>query len=127
MNKFTSEYYLPPCMEIVPEISNVPEFDKDPYGPRLHVRKQERRKSNIDLRKVSGDFLEEVKQFAEKEEESQNIQIQPLQKDLDNGPRKFGQSFTNQLVDIKKLNKSIDKREAIEVNIKMQDEPLSMV
>tara|TARA_B110000285_G_C14571136_1_gene357892 strand:+ start:123 stop:320 length:198 start_codon:yes stop_codon:yes gene_type:complete len=65
-------------MEIVPEISNVPEFDKDPYGPRLHVRKQERRKSNIDLRKVSGDFLEEVKQFAEKEEESQNIQIQPL-------------------------------------------------
>jgi hypothetical protein len=63
--KFTSEYYLPGALELVPEVSNVPEFDVNPDKPRLHVRKPERGsnrgRSSVNIRKASGDLLEEVK------------------------------------------------------------------
>ena len=71
--KFTSEYYLPGALELVPEVSNVPEFDVNPDKPRLHVRKPERGRSSVNIRKASGDLLEEVKQFAENDEESPNF------------------------------------------------------
>lgn len=72
--RFTGDYPLPGALELVPEASNVPEFDVDPGRPRLHVRRPERGRSSANVRKASGDLLEEVTQFAEKEEEAANLE-----------------------------------------------------
>ena len=124
--KVTSDYALPGALELVPEVSNVPEFDVNPDKPRLHVRKPERGRSSVNIRKASGDLLEEVKQFAEREEESPTFVRGPApEKDLENKQKskQFGQSFTNQVVDVKKLNKSIDQSQAANIQMKMEEEP----